>query len=290
MARPLRIEYPGALYHVMARGNAYADIYLEDDDRRAFLKNLAHCFALHNVICHAYCLMDNHYHLLIETPDANLSRVMRDVNGHYTQWFNAKHKRVGHVLQGRYKACVVEKELYLLELVRYIVNNPVAAGMVAHPKDWKWSSYKATVGTVETPVWLDTAFTLKLFSTMRTEATAQFRRFVRERCEKDSPYDDVREGIILGSPQFIDWIWRAQTNGSEEIKELPRNQRIVGRPSLEELFRRHMSKEERNATIKIARFRCGYLTTEIAKYAGLDRAVVGRISRQPDSVNVHNPT
>ena len=133
--------------------------------------------------------MDNHYHLLLETPDANLSRVMRDVNGHYTQWFNARHQRVGHVLQGRYKACVVEKELYLLELVRYIVNNPVVAGMVAHPKDWKWSSYKATVGTVETPVWLDTALTLKHFSAMRTEAIARFRRFVRERSAQDSPYD-----------------------------------------------------------------------------------------------------
>jgi putative transposase len=279
MTRPLRIEYPGALYHVMSRGNAYQDIYLDDDDRRAFLKNLKHCINLHNLVCHAYCLMDNHYHLLIETPDGNLSQAMRDVNGNYTQRFNIKHKRVGHVLQGRYKAYIIEKDIYLHEVVRYIVNNPVKANIVEHPKEWKWSSYKATDGSVKAPHWLETDFTLGLFSDKRKDAQKLYRAFVMEDTERESPYEEVKEGVILGSQQFIDWIWETQTNGSEEIKEISRSQRVVGRPTLEEIFEEKMTKEQRDIAIKFARFRCGYLTTEIAKYVGLNRSVVGRISR-----------
>ena len=279
MARPLRIEYPGALYHVMSRGNAYQDIYLNDQDRRAFLKNLETCIELHNLFCHAYCLMDNHYHLLIETPDANLSKAMRDINGNYTQGFNVRNERVGHVLQGRYKAYLIEKDLYLLEVVRYIVNNPVEAKLVDHPKDWKWSSYRATSGVNQPPKWLEIDFTLGLFSRQRKEAQKLYRKFVNEDLDQESPYEDLREGMILGSPQFVGWVWETQTNGSEDIKEIPRDQRIVGRPSLEEIFDSEMTKEERNIAIKFARFRCGYLTTEIAKHVGLDRAVIGRISR-----------
>ena len=170
MVRPLRIEYPGALYHAMSRGNAYQDIFHDDRDRQSFLKNLEHCTELHNLICHAYCLMDNHYHLLIETPDGNLSKAMRDINGNYTQKFNARHKRVGHLLQGRYKAYLVEKDLYLLEVARYIVNNPVEAKLVQYPQDWKWSSYKATAGFVKAPDWLEVDFALGLFLKQRKEA------------------------------------------------------------------------------------------------------------------------
>lgn len=279
MARPLRIEYPNALYHVMSRGNAYQNIFLGDKDRLLFFKNLKHCLELHNVICHAYCLMDNHYHLLLETPNANLSRIMRDINGNYTQRFNARYKRVGHVLQGRYKAYLIEKELYLLEVVRYIVNNPVKDGFVNRPEQWRWSSYRATSGSVLTSKWLETDFTLGLFSKNKKEARKLYRQFVKEGMERDSPFDEIKEGVILGSPQFIDWVWRTQTHGSENIKEIPRDQRIVGRPTLKEIFEEKMTKEQRNEAIRFARFRCGYLTTEIAKHVELDRAVVGRISR-----------
>lgn len=279
MVRPLRIEYPDALYHVMSRGNAYQNIFLDDKDRHAFLQNLEYCIRLHNLICHAYCLMGNHYHLLLETPDGNLSQAMRDINGNYTQRFNARHKRVGHVLQGRYKAYLIEKDLYLLEVTRYIVNNPVKASMVGHPKDWQWSSYRTTAGARKSPKWLETDFSLSLFSKNRKDAQKQYRTFVKKGMERESPYTEIKEGVILGSPQFVDWIWETQTNGSEQIKELPRNQRIVRRPLLEEIFYEHMTKEQRAAAIKFARFGYGYLTTEIAKHVGLDRAVVGRISR-----------
>jgi len=129
MARPLRIEYEGGLYHVTARGNAGADIYLEDSDRERFLEILGNSVERFRWICHAYCLMDSHYHLLVETPEPNLSRGMQYLNGVYTQWFNRQRRRYGHLFQGRFKSVVVEKESYLLELARYIVLNPVRAGL-----------------------------------------------------------------------------------------------------------------------------------------------------------------
>ena len=156
MARQLRIQYPGALYHVMSRGNGHQDIFFSNNDRIAFLKNLEGCIKTHNFICHAYCLMDNHYHLLIETPDANLSDVMRDINGNYTQTFNKRKGRVGHLMQDRYKAHVIEKDTYLLEVARDIVLNPIRAKIVDHPDKWRWSSYKTTGGIIRSPKWLST--------------------------------------------------------------------------------------------------------------------------------------
>ncbi|MFT6915583.1 MAG: putative transposase [Motiliproteus sp.] len=146
MARPLRLEFAGALYHVTSRGDRREDIYENDNDRDEFLSVLAAVCETYNWVCHAYCLMSNHYHLLIETPDANLSKGMRQLNGVYTQRYNHSHGRVGHVFQGRYKAILVEKENYLIDLSRHIVLNPVRAAMVFTAGDWPWSSYRATAG------------------------------------------------------------------------------------------------------------------------------------------------
>ena len=142
MARPLRIEYDGALYHITSRGNERKAIFRDDEDRKNFLDNLLKVDERFNWICHAYCLMNNHYHLIIETPDGNLSGGMRQLNGIYTQYFNRRHKRAGHIFQGRYKAVLIEKESYLLEVSRYVVLNPVRAKAVETPEDWQWSSYK----------------------------------------------------------------------------------------------------------------------------------------------------
>ena len=146
MARQLRLEYPGALYHLTARGNEQQPIFHDDVDRQQFLQLFGYEILQQRWRCYAYCLMGNHYHLLIETPGPNLSRGMRRLNGSYTQRFNWRHQRVGHLLQGRFKSLVVERETYLLELCRYVVLNPVRAGMVATPADWPWSSYGATAG------------------------------------------------------------------------------------------------------------------------------------------------
>ena len=147
MARPLRIEYPRALYHITSRGNAWIDIFYDKKDREFFLELLEDLHTRFGFLIYAYCLMSNHYHLLIETPRANLVDGMRRLNGLYTQRFNKRHKRIGHLLQGRYKAFVIEKESYLLEVCRYIVLNPLQAGLVKHIGEWQWSSYRGCLKT-----------------------------------------------------------------------------------------------------------------------------------------------
>ena len=164
MARPLRIEYPGAVYHVTTRGDGRKNIFLNDTDRNNFLQNFCSTIKNYNWLCHAYCLMDNHYHLLLETPDGNLSKGMRQLNGVYTQKFNFIHKTVGHLFQSRYKAFLIEKDPYLLEVARYIVLNPVRAGKVTHQNEWEWSSYLPTAGRRTKPTWLTIEWILNFFN------------------------------------------------------------------------------------------------------------------------------
>ncbi len=146
MARPLRIEYPGAVYHITARGNGRQAIFHDDRDYLKFLEIFVKTQERFNWLCHAYCLMGNHYHLMIETPDANISKGMHRLNAAFSQAHHKRHETVGHLFQGRFKGIVVDRESYLLELARYVVLNPVRAGLVGRPEDWPWSSYRAMVG------------------------------------------------------------------------------------------------------------------------------------------------
>ena len=159
MASPLRLQFEHALYHVTSRGNARQAIVKTQADRQAFLDGLAQVVDRFGWRCHAYCLMNNHYHLLVETPFPNLSQGMRQLNGPYTQGYNRRHRRVGHVFQGRFKAILVEREVHLLELCRYVVLNPVRAHLVDHPEDWAWSNYRATAGLESGPPFLHIAWT-----------------------------------------------------------------------------------------------------------------------------------
>jgi len=163
MARPLRVEYAGAHYHITSRGNAKQAIFADEADRETLLGLVDSTVKQFGWAVYAYCLMGNHYHLLLETPEPNLVRGMRRLNGVYTQAFNRRHERVGHVLQGRYKAIVVDKDSHLLELCRYVVLNPVRSHMVKRPEDWPWSSYRATVGFSSAPAFPSTDLTLGLF-------------------------------------------------------------------------------------------------------------------------------
>jgi REP element-mobilizing transposase RayT len=194
MARPLRIEYEGAVYHVTSRGNGRQSIFLVDSDREAFLEVLSDAVRRFGWICHAYCLMTNHYHLLLETPEANLSRGMRHLNGVYTQAFNRRHARSGHVMQGRFKAILVEKESHLLELARYVVLNPVRARAARSARDWPWSSYRATAGIGEAPEFLTTDWILARFHRSRARATNLYREFVKQGRGVDA-WAELRGGI-----------------------------------------------------------------------------------------------
>jgi len=203
MARPLRLEYAGALYHVTARGDRREDIFFQDEDRTEFLSVLGEVCERFNWIVHAYCQMTNHYHLLVETVDGNLWRGMRQLNGVYTQRFNRRHGLAGHLFQGRYKAILVQKDAYLLELTRYVVLNPVRARMVSDPAEWPWSSYRAIIGEAPVPDWLDTEWLLCQFGNERQPAIAAYRRFVMEGLDRPSPLDRVRHQVLLGDDAFV---------------------------------------------------------------------------------------
>jgi REP element-mobilizing transposase RayT len=198
MARPLRLEFGGALYHVTSRGNARGRIYLDEEDRHVYLDLLGKEVEQQGWRCYAYCLMDNHYHLLIETPEPTLVVGMRRLNGVYTQAFNRRHRRVGHLFQGRYKAIVVDKDAYLRELCRYIVLNPVRAKAVKSPERWPWSSYRATANDEPAPSWLAAQEVQALFP-----GRGAYQRFVHAGIGQDSPWMELRGQIYLGGEDFL---------------------------------------------------------------------------------------
>jgi putative transposase len=187
MARPLRLEFAGALYHVTSRGGGREAIFRGDGGRLVFFEVLAGVCERLNWVIHAYCLMTNHYHLLIETPEGNLAKGMRELNGVYAQRFNRIHRRVGHVFQGRYKAILVQKETYLLELARYVVLNPVRVHMVASAGDYPWSSYRAMIRDAAPPDWLETGAILNLFGQTDGQAIASYRNFIAAGTGEPSP-------------------------------------------------------------------------------------------------------
>jgi REP element-mobilizing transposase RayT len=204
MARPLRLEYAGALYHVTARGDRMEPIYTDDEDRYQWLNVLDEVSQRFNWDIHAYCQMTNHYHFVVETPDANLSKGMRQLNGVYTQRFNRRHGMVGHLFQGRYKAILVQKESYLLELSRYVVLNPVRGGMVDTPSDWPWSSFEVMIGGCDPELKsLDTEWTISWFGKKHDEAARAYAQFVKSGIGRASPLADVRHQLILGDETFL---------------------------------------------------------------------------------------
>jgi len=283
MARPLRLEFAGALYHVTARGNEERSIFLgdADSDRAAFLDVLASCCDRFNWICHGYCLMTNHYHLLVETPDANLSRGMRQLNGVYTQQVNRTHGRVGHLFQGRFKAILVERDAYLLELARYVVLNPVRAGMAAAPNDWPWSSYRATVGEVPRPGFLETDWVLRAIAEEQPAAVAGYRRFVAEGIGAAGPWHALKGQIYLGSEQFVERTQRL-IDPKRPLREVPKRQRRGLAKSLEAYAARYAERDRAMAEA----YRTGaYSMQAIAEHFGVSRMTVSRaVKRQEDAV------
>lgn len=278
MSRPLRLEFPGALYHVTARGNAREDIFFDDEDKALFLAVLAETVARFGWLCHAYCLMDNHYHMMIETPDGLLSLGMRQLNGVYTQRLNRRHGRVGHVFQGRFKAILVERESYLLELCRYVVLNPIRAKMVKDINRYRWSSYPATIGSLPAPNWLTTDWMLGQFGRQRAAARRKYAEFVAEGKNLPAPWSDLKGQVLLGSECFVE---RMQPLLEEkgELKEIPRGQRLAHRPGLAVLFPAHVraDKRTRDAAIRLAYLEYGYTMAAIARQAGIHYSTVSKV-------------
>jgi len=276
MARPLRIEFDGALYHVTSRGNKREDIYLDDIDRLIFLDVLAEVCRRFNWVCHAYCQMTNHYHLLIETPDANLSLGMRHLNGVYTQKFNYHHDRVGHVFQGRYKGILVEKEAHLLELARYIVLNPVRARMVGNASEWRWSSFSATCGINRVPDFLSVDYLLSHLGGSKGNAIKTYRQFVSKGKDLPSPWEDLRNQMYLGSDSFVQAML-ARVDEDKCLSEIPSAQR---RPEAQALSYYEGLAIDRNSAIFLAYQSGGYSMQDLGRYFGLHYSRVSRIIKQ----------
>ena len=274
MARPLRLEFAGALYHVTSRGDGREPIFLDDADRHLFLGVLAEVVGDFNWAVHAYCLMGNHYHLLIETPDGNLSKGMRQLNGMYTQRFNRKRQRVGHVFQGRFKAILVQKESYLLELARYVVLNPVRARMVRRAEQWPWSSYQATAGLSEVPPWLHADWLLSAFSSRRKQATTAYASFVAEGKNQPSPWEQLRNQIFLGTEAFVVSML-GKIPADSVLRGVPAVQRRAMPPSLSQLA----AHRPRDEAIRLAHASGGYSLQQIGDHFGLHFSRVSQIAR-----------
>jgi len=228
-----------------------------------------------NWLCHAYCLMANHYHLLIETVDPTLSRGMRHLNGVYTQAFNQRHRRIGHVFQGRFKGILVEKDAYLLELSRYVVLNPVRAEMVRAAKDWPWSSYCVTAGFSESTGLVSTDCLLAQFGSDRRKARRGYRQFVAQGYGL-SPWEGLKGQIYLGSESFV----ASLPKKDDTLREIPKMQRFADRPSLNEIFSAGASVE----AIHRAYRDCGYTQREIAQHLGVHYATISRRIRKWEEV------
>ncbi|GAB6083246.1 transposase [Desulfuromonas carbonis] len=264
-------------------------VFENDSDRAKFLDVLAMVVEKYRWLCHAYCLMGNHYHLLIQTPEANLSRGMRQLNGNYTQVFNRRHGRCGHLFQGRYKAILVDKEAYLLNLCRYIVLNPVAARMVANPEAWPWSSYAATAGLAPFSSFLSVDWLLSQFSRNREAARQRYREFVANGVEQPSPWTELRGGTLLGRESFVAQ-FHPQLTEMQAIEEIPLPQRLAHRPALEQLLAPGPKDAKAKSTARTAHVEWSYPLKDIARFWGIHYSTVSRMISRSEEVMLHGKT
>lgn len=278
MSRPLRIEYPGAFYHVMSRGNAKQTLFLSDSDRISFLHLLAGITRDYCWICHAYCLMNNHYHLIVETPAPNLSKGMRDLNGIYSQEFNRQYHRVGHVMQGRFKSPVIQDDAYFLELSRYVVLNPVRSNLVENPGEWKWSSYLATSGLEAVPDYLHVDLILELLNENIHEARKYYRRFIQQGKGKQASHAQIGE-VVVGQAVISEEV-KSILASSRHEKSFRRIERYADRIPLERLFYGNKDRSMRNERILRAYYENGYTMSEIADFLEVQCSTVSRVIKR----------
>jgi len=285
VARPLRIEYPGAFYHVTSRGNEQKDVFKSRRDREQFLSYLKSSTERYGAVIHAYCLMSNHYHLLLETPEGNLSQIMRHINGAYTTYFNVKRKRAGHLFQGRFKAILVEADEYAAELSRYIHLNPVKVGIVARPEEYEWSSYRYYIGQAEAPTWLRTSFILAYFGGM--SGVENYREFINEfrEQESESPLKGAVAATILGSSEFVKRVTQAHLGEMQADRNVPAIRKLA-RPTLDEIVTTvakliaEDTKFARKASIYFCHRYSGARVREVGERFGMSDAAITQASKR----------
>ena len=240
MARPLRIEFEGCFYHITSRGNEKKRIFRNTGDRRRFLSLFKDVNHSYSGVIYSYVLMDNHYHILMETMEANLSKIMHHINVSYTVYFNKKYRRVGHLFQGRYKALVVDKESYLLELSRYIHLNPVRAGIVKKPENYRWSSYQYYIGKNKViPEWLNIEWLVERFGPDKSFAFQQYRRFIEEAITKDikNPFENTFVNTILGSNDFVEKVRKISRDNVKKDYEIPATKSLICSYDIEDILK-----------------------------------------------------
>ena len=267
MSRPLRVEFAGAAYLVSTRGVGEEPIFRSDEDRKRFLDIVQSVADRYHLLCHAYCLLDDQYSLMLETPEGNLSRAMRQLNGVYGQYFCRRYQKTGPVLGGRFRSQVIEKDGWLLELARYVVLAPVRAGLVAEPSQWRWSSYRATAGEAPVPGFLAAGWLLsRLGGQSLAESRERYRSFVRKGLEEGTADADS-----LGRSPVPGRMASAPSGG------ITPGRRHASRPPLEDLLREELPRDVRNARILVAHTRYGYTMKAIADHLHLHYSTVSRI-------------
>lgn len=290
MARPLRLEFEGAYYHITSRGDQRGKIFFDVRDRERFLEILKRTKERYGYLLHAYALMDNHYHLFIETPKANLSQIMQNINTSYTVYVNKRHKRYGHLFQGRFKGIIVDKDTYLMVLTRYIHLNPVRAGIVKRPEDYRWTSYMEYIGAgKEKELLVDITGTLSCFSKTKGTAMKAYREFINDGIgEEDNPLEDVEAGIVVGSNRFKDLIRKLlqKRKPDEEIPQLKRLREKIPIDRIikvccdyygknrEELLTSGKAKNERRTVIYLSKILSNVKNIEIGRYFGIKGSTV----------------
>ena len=289
MARPLRIEFAGAFYHVTSRGNERKPVFRSKADRERFLSYLDSAHHRYGARIHVFCLMDNHYHLLLETPRGNLSQILHHINGAYTTYINVKRKRTGHLFQGRYRAILVDKDAYCQELSRYIHLNPVRAGVVGKASGYPWSSYRYYVGKEKEPEWLTTELVLGYFEGSEGRKRGRYREFVEgaEATGMKSPLEKVVASTFLGSEDFITGV-KKEFLGIKKVdmRNVPAVRKIYRGPALEEIEKamEHEVKVEdslyRKFCVFLSHQYSGLSLEEIGAHFGMKGSAVSQASRR----------
>ncbi len=276
MSRPIRIEFPGAVYHITSRSNVGQSVFCCNADREIFLSALGMVTRRFGWLTHAFVLMDDHYHLVVETPDANLSKGMRQLNGVYTQYFNRAYGLIGPLFHGRFKGILLEKETYLLEVCRYVVLNAVGTGKVKSADRYRWSSFRATAGLKKSPDWLHTDWILSCFGQPGRDSEKKYRRYVMQGIGDTSPLSSTTQQVLLGSPDFLEKM-QPLLNNNVLAKKKPR--RAARRRSLSRIFSDLDGKPRsyRNELICRAHIEYAYTLTEIGEHLGLHYTTVSKV-------------